>query len=105
MHTVRNRIMGIIATVLLSLANLCHLLPTIILVMEQARTGFGFSTNLEIGVLYPWLIEILLLPILVYGAVYLLVCRRASRGLYFANVALISLIFLQYVLTNLFIFC
>lgn len=104
MHTVRNRIMGIIAAVLASLANLCHLVPTLTLVIEQARTGFGFGTNLEIGVLYPWLVELLLLPVLVYGAVYLIVCRRAGRALYFTNAALISLILLQYVLTNLFIF-
>lgn len=98
-------IFSIIMIVLLILINLAHLLWTFWLVIEQIKTGFGFGTNMELGVLYPWITEILCSPVLIGGIVYLIICvfKRPNKPLLITNVCLFSAAVLQYAITNLFI--
>ena len=98
-------IFSIIMIVLLILVNLAPLIWTFWLVCEQIKTGFGFGTNMEIGVLYPWITEILCSPVLISAIVYLIISifKRPNKSLLISNIALFSTILLQYIITNLFI--
>ncbi|MBO5090443.1 MAG: hypothetical protein J6C27_05990 [Clostridia bacterium] len=98
-------VFSIIMIVLLILVNLAHLIWTFGLVSEQIKTGFGFGTNMEIGVLYPWITEILCSPVLISAIVYLIISifKRPNKNLLISNIALFSTILLQYIITNLFI--
>ena len=74
--------------------------------MEQIKTGWGYGTNLELGVLWPWLIELLCLPVVITEIVYFIIntFKRSSTKVTIANMGLFSLLIAQYFLTNLFIF-
>lgn len=98
-------VFSIIMVVLLILVNLAHLIWTFCLASEQIKTGFGYGTNMEIGVLYPWITEILCLPVLISAIVYLIISifKRPNKSLLISNIALFGIILLQYVITNLFI--
>ena len=98
-------IFGIFVIVALTLCNLAHLLWTIWLCAEQLQTGWGGGTGLELGVLYPWLTELLCLPGLLGSAVFFIlsIFRRPQRKLITATGILFSLLLLQFGLTNLFI--
>ncbi len=97
---------GIIVTIMLSLANLCHLLWTFWLTFEQFQTGWGFGTNIELLVLLPWITEIILSPLLLLSLIYL-VCflvKREISAAYISTLSLAAALLLQFGLTNLFIF-
>ncbi|MBO5321783.1 MAG: hypothetical protein J6B22_04150 [Clostridia bacterium] len=102
---IKMNIFSIIMIVLLILVNLVHLIWSFWLISEQIKTGFGFGTNMEIGVLYPWITEILCSPILISGIVYLIISifKRPQKSLLITNIILFSIAVLQYVITNLFI--
>lgn len=96
---------GTIMIFLTSLGNAAHLLWTFWLIDEQIETGWGFGTKIELGVLYPWITEILCAPILIAGIIYLIVAvfKRPRKKLLIANIILTMLLVMQYALTNLFI--
>ena len=101
-----SNVIGIISTILLGIANVCNLFFTICLLIEQIETGWGFSTNYEMLVLVPWMIEIVCFPVIVLAIVYFIlnIFKKSKHGLFVANVVLFSLLLCQYLLTNLFIF-
>lgn len=96
---------GIIVTTLSTLANLLHLPWFIQILAEQVRTGWGGGTNIELAVLYPWMIEFLSIPVLIGGIALFIVSffRRPKLGLLISSTALTLLLALQFVLLNLFI--
>lgn len=98
-------IFGIILLAALTISNLLHLPWSVWLIWEQAETGWGSSTGMELAVLYPWLTEVLCAPVLIAAAVYFILCvfRKPHRGIPIANLCLTGLLILQYILTNLFI--
>ena len=95
---------GFIVLVALSVGNLAHLLWTVWLTLEQARTGWGYSTNIEMLALMPWLIEIVFAPVLVAAGIYfgLHALRRSERALLITNIVLAAALLAQYTITNLF---
>ena len=96
---------SIIMICLSALGNAVHLLWTFWLIDEQIKTGWGYGTNIELGVLYPWITEILCAPILIAGIVYLIlaISRKPRKALLIPNIILFVLLVMQYALTNLFI--
>lgn len=96
---------GIIVIYLLSIGNLLHLFWTIWLTIEQIKTGWLYGTNLELGVLFPWLVELLCSPLLIAGIVYFVLhmLKPSNKNICIANIALFSLLVLQFFITNLFI--
>lgn len=104
MNKTKDTILGVIMTVSSSLANLAHSIFTVWLLIEQIETGWGYGTNIEMGALFPWLIEIASMPLLIFGIVYFIICRKTRRSLYVTNAALFATLILQYAATNLFIF-
>jgi len=91
---------------LLSIVNLLHLLWTVWLTAEQLQTGWGFGTGMELVVLYPWLTELICLPGMITGAVFLIlsIFKPSKKGILSATLCLFIAAIIQYVLTNLFIF-
>lgn len=96
---------GIVTLVLLSGVNLAHLLWTVWLTAEQIETGWGFATNMELGVLYPWIVELICLPALLTALVYLILAifKKPGKVLLFFNFGLFIAAVGQYVFTNVFI--
>ena len=99
-------VFGFILLIALSIGNLAHLFWTIWLIIEQAETGFGYSTNLEMLALLPWFSEMVFLPTLICSVVWFgfHTLRRSERPLLIANAVLASALLSQYVITNLFLF-
>lgn len=98
-------VFGAIVTLLLSLVNLSHVLWTWWLVSEQIKTGWGFGTNIEMAVLYPWMTELLCVPALTAAVVYLIMScfKRHSKLLLTLNILLLVCAVAQFTVTNLFI--
>lgn len=96
---------GTIMICLSALGNAAHLLWTFWLIDEQIETGWGYGTNIELGVLFPWITEILWAPVLIAGVIYLIlaISRHPRKKLLTANIILLALLALQYAATNLFI--
>lgn len=97
-------IIGNILLPILILINAIHLVFTILLAIEQANTGFGFGTSWELGVLYPWLFEVVfcLLPI---GMTIVYLCNfDTNKKNKVAILILMICLVLQILLVNLFIF-
>lgn len=99
-------IFGIFTGVLLFLANSLHILWTYWLTVEQIETGWGYSTNLEMMALLPWMLELLSIPLIIAEVVYLVMSyfKRHHMAVFISNIALFGLLIMQYVLTNLFLF-
>ena len=96
---------GIVTGIGLSICQVLHLPWTVILCVEQVQMGWGFATHLEMAVLYPWLVELLSLPGVLCGVVFLGIClfRRPGKGIVLTNGILLGTLLLQWTLTNLFI--
>lgn len=103
-HHVMN-VLGVVTIVMLVLANLGHLLWTAWLIAEQAKTGWGYGTNMDLAVLMPWITELLCAPAMIAAVVYLaLSCAfRHKKGILIANIVLFTCAVLQFGVTNLFI--
>ena len=65
-------IFGIVIMILLLHVNPIHALWTYWLTLEQIETGWGFTTRMEIAVLYPWLTELICAPAMIAAVVYLI---------------------------------
>lgn len=96
---------GIVSICALFIANILNAISTICLIVEQIKTGWGYGTNLEIGVLWPWTIEILCIPLIILGIVYLIIYffKHSNIEDFIANIVLVLILLLQYFITNLFI--
>ncbi len=105
MNNKKINIFSIIMIILLVLINLAHLLWTVWLTIEQVKTGFGFGTNMELGVLYPWLTEILSSPVIITEIIYIIISifKKPKKSLLVTNICLFGAVILQYLITNLFI--
>ncbi len=99
--------LSVLLTALLGAANLTHLLFTIWLITEQIETGWGYGTNIEMMALLPWMIEALAMPVLLGTLIYEIAAwRRQYRSrLRRAVTMLTAVALLQFLLTNLFMFC
>lgn len=99
-------VFGIIVTVFSAMANLLHLPWFIHILAEQVKTGWGGGTNIELAVLYPWIIEFLSLPVLIAGIVFTILSfrKRPALGLFISGATLTLILFLQTVLLNIFLF-
>ena len=97
---------GIITCIMLSIINIGNLIWTIALGIEQVQTGWGYGTHFELAILIPWMVQILCLPGILLGIVYVLFAyfRTYRRPMRIVNLVLLLVILLQYGLVHLFIF-
>lgn len=71
---------------------------TIILMIEEIETGFGYGTNYEMLTLIPIMKQIICFPMVIISTVYFVKYRDRR------NFILSVLLVLQYILLNLFMF-
>lgn len=97
---------GIITCIILSIVNVVNSVWTIAFSIEQTQTVWGYGTNFELATLIPWMVQVLCLPGILVGIVYLLFAyfRKYHRTMRIINLSLLLLCILQYILINLFIF-
>ncbi len=99
--------LGALAFIGCAIGNLAHLFFTIITIVEQIQTGWGFGTDLEMFVLYPWFIELLIcLPAIAVYIVYILIFPNKPflKWLLVSDTLLFGAIIIQILITNVFIF-
>src|SRR5574344_1450445 len=90
--------LGVLAVILLVASNLTHAFFTWSVIAEEIKTGWGQPTNMDIGVLVPWLIEgLLCLPSLVVAVIYFILYakNKGNKPLFIANISLTALAFAQ----------
>ena len=99
-------IFGGIVSGFLGIANLAHVIWTWQLWSEQIETDWGFGTNMEMGVFLPWICEILSIPFVIAGIVFMIMHIRkpCAKWLYGLFCGLFACLIFQFVTTNLFIF-
>lgn len=87
-------------------ANLLHLGWTVWLTMEQIETGWDGGTGIEMMALALWMTELVCMPTLLVGVVYLVMSffRQQKKGLLIANIALFIGLLAQIAMTNLFLY-
>lgn len=102
----KNTYYGIVCIVFLSIISLFHLFWTITLSIEQIKTGWGNGTSLELGVLYPLLIEFISIPFLITEIIFLslyFIKYKVPKSILIINVVLFISLLMQYAITWLFI--
>ncbi len=99
-------VFGVFTGIFLLVANLLHIIWTIWLVSEQVETGWGYGTNMEMAVLYPWMCEALSLPVILAGIIFFVrsIWKRSERWITITTAVLFALYLAQVFITNLFIF-
>ncbi len=97
---------GSITVGFMTIANLIHLLFTIAMTNEQIGTGLGYGTDIELAVIFIWTFESIFIPIIIASIVFLClnVIKKSVRMLFWTNVALLSMLIMQYLITNLFLY-
>ena len=100
------RVLGVIVLVALAGVNALQFPWTLNLILEQITFGWGFGTTMELAMLFPWIAELLSLPVAVFSVVVLCLpsLRPADRPVRAAMAILLALSVVQTVLTNLFAF-
>ncbi len=94
-----------ILTIILSILNAINFICLITLFSEEIQMNWEHGTNLELGVLYPWIIQCLGLPIIVFTIFYLFfIIKNSDKKLFITNLLLLIILLIQYVLVNVLIF-
>ena len=99
-------VFGVFTSLALVATNLLHVIWTWWLCAEQIETGWGYSTNMEMAVLYPWMCEVLSLPVILAGITFfvLSIWKRSEKCILITTAILFALYLAQIFITNLFIF-
>ena len=87
-------------------ANVLHLGWTVWLTMEQIETGWDGGTGIEMLALLLWLLELICVPVLLLGVIYLVMSfyRLQKKGMLMVNIALFVCLVVQIAITNLFLY-
>lgn len=94
-----------ILTIILSILNSINFISLLTLFSEEIQMNWEHGTNLELAVLYPWLIQFLGLPIIVFTIFYLIFrIKKSDKKLFITNLLLLIILLIQYILINLLIF-
>lgn len=98
-------VFSVITTISLIIANIFHILFTILIIIEEIQTGIGYTTNLEILVILPWIIEIVIcLPVIVLAIVSFCVSSKNNiKRINIINISLFTFLLLQLIIFNIFI--
>lgn len=100
------KVFRIVIMLILIMSNLLHSGYTWWIVDEQIETGYGYGTNIEMGALFIWMFEFLLIPVFIVGLIYFIYClaKKSSKKKMIINFSLYMLLLLQVFITNLFLF-
>ena len=99
-------VFGAIVCQLLAIANFVHALFTWGICAEQIKTGWGYGTNWEMGALLPWFVELLSVPLILAGIVFLTMnlWKRSEKVIFVLCAIFLACEVLQIILMNLFLF-
>ena len=97
---------AIITLVASAVMNFLHLFWTIWICVEQAKTGWGYGTSMEMLALLPWLFEVVAIPVVISVAVFIVLSliHQWKKKLFLWNVFLIVLLIAQVVIFNIFLY-
>ncbi|MBQ8177554.1 MAG: hypothetical protein IJ033_00015 [Clostridia bacterium] len=98
-YTFEKRLFAVILTLIFIVINLLHIYWPIHLIMEDIRNATMVGTGIEMGVLYPWMTEVLSIPFVLGQILYYVLFRR-YKPLSKFNVATFTFYLLQVVLFN-----
>lgn len=100
----RNSLCGILALIFSTLLNLIHFPLFVVAFIEQIQTGWGYGTDLEMGVLFWWLAEyVMIIPLLTSAGLFVAsMVKRDYKAKIVINAALLALCVFQIVISNLF---
>ncbi len=99
-------VLGLITVILQSLLNLLHYPWFAWLLSEQLKTGWGYGTNIEMGFLLPFFLQIFFfvpLALVALGLIIFRIIKRNSIPLLIANASLFVAFVLQVGLFYLFV--
>jgi len=99
MNPTTKKVIGIILGVFFILFNLLHIIFLFWLIKEDIELGTIVGTKIEMGVLYPWLIEIVSIPLVVGEIIYLIVFCKVPY-LYKFNLISFCIYIFQVILFN-----
>lgn len=78
MNKITKKVFLLILMICFILFNIFHILFPVSLIIEDINNGTMISTSLELGALYPWIIEILSIPFVIAEIVVLLIFIRVK---------------------------
>ena len=98
-------VFGAIVCHLLVLANFVLSFFTWGICAEQIKTGWGFGTNWEMGVLLPVMVVYLSIPVIIACAVFLVlnIWKKSEKAIFVLSAVFLGLEILQILILNLFI--
>lgn len=96
-------VFGGITIFILAVANIIHLPFLISVLVERVQNGFEYGSGAALGALLIWIYELMALPVLICGIVFLLLhIKRKTSLMYFVPaLVLVPLLAVQYIMTNL----
>ena len=99
MNRTAKKVFSIILMVIFIFFNLIHLYWPIHLILEDIKAGTMEGTFIELGVLYPWMIELVSLFFVLLEGVYFIIFRKVK---YFnvANFVVFCIYIFQVILFN-----
>lgn len=105
-YSPNNKGYSIVCSFLLIVANIIFLFWTIVLTEEQIRTGWGYTTDLELFVLIPVILSMLTIPIIIMELVFLPLSYffKVTKRQFVINIISFFILVLQIFLVYLFIF-
>ena len=99
MNRMTKKVFAIILMVLFIILNVCHVIFPVWLIVEDIKAGTMHGTGMELGVLYPWLMEILSVPVVLAQVIYYIVFSRV-KYFHLANFIVFLVYLLQVLLFN-----
>lgn len=78
MNQTKKKTFGIILMVIFIVFNLIHIYWPIHLIIEDIKLGAVHGTNIEMGALIPWLIELFSIPFVIAHLVYYLMFNKVK---------------------------
>ncbi len=99
-------VFGIIAIIISTIICVPNLILFIIMLKEQLITGWGFTTNFELAVIYIWIIQICSLIPFICSTIFTIISIIKNDNIKIKIINIFLLVFITVImfLTNLFIF-
>ena len=89
----------LIWTIIFSILNIIHIYFPIHLIIEDIKNKTMYGTNLEMMVLFPWLIEGISIPFIIIEAIILIICLK-KKNINIVNLIIFSIFIFQTILFN-----
>lgn len=98
-YTFEKRLFGVILTIIFIVINLVHIYWPCHLIMEDIKNATMVGTGIEMGVLFPWIIEVIAVPFVIGQIIYYVLFKR-YKPFSKINVIVFTLYLLQVVVFN-----